>query len=343
MPVGCMLDVLMTSAAMFAPCVTSSISRSDNFEISAEISKLCCILHKRNESPNILVAASTLSGSEDLRYFPLPDKTLSWPTEWILTALEHLHRSIPHSPGGRRDCSISTTMAVHGLLQILALSDARTLQHQPSTEALSMIVTALPVMAPSSQIISHLAFLVFSRARTWYLGPNLRKIMQQVSVWAHLGCIVSEMEQSHHISHYQELGVYLANVSEWRPFIKSDIATWIIVGTGVKDWRGFVLPSGRFVSVIRSVWLPDFSPEHEKFVTLATEVWIFTVAALSRVWQTFEFSTPEFLRLARCTVSTALRVHHNRIPPAISSDLRRVFSRSLGESLIQAARRQLIY
>ncbi|KAJ7775438.1 hypothetical protein B0H16DRAFT_1713022 [Mycena metata] len=76
-----------------------------------------------------------------------------------------------------------------------------------------------------------------------------------------------------------------------------------------------------------------------------TEGWIFTVAALSRVWQTFEFSTPEFLRLARCTVSIALREHHNhsvfdnRIPPAISSDLRRIFSRSLGESLIQAARR----
>ncbi|KAJ7775437.1 hypothetical protein B0H16DRAFT_1713021 [Mycena metata] len=198
---------------------------SDNFGISEEISKFCCILHKRNESPDILVAASSLGGSEDLCHFPLPDKTLSWPTEWIFTALEHLHRSIPHSPGGRRDWSVSTTMAVHGLLQILALSDARSLQHQPSTEALSMIVTALPVTAPSSQIISHLAFLVLSRARTWYLSPSLRTIMQQASVWARLGRVVSETEQSHHISHYQELGVYLADVSEWRPFIKSDIAT----------------------------------------------------------------------------------------------------------------------
>jgi hypothetical protein len=156
------------------------------------------------------------------------------------------------------------------------------------------------------------------------------------------------MEHPDYISHYHELGVYLANVSEWRPFIESEFATWIIVGTGVEDTGSYWwLPSGRFVSVIRSVWLPDFPPEHDKFVTLATEGWIFAVAALSRVWQTFEVSTPEFLRLARCTVSIALRKNHchnhsgldNRMLPAISSNLREIFSRSLGESLIQAARR----
>jgi hypothetical protein len=114
--------------------------------------------------------------------------------------------------------------------------------------------------------------------------------------------------------HYLNLGQDIAKIAEWKLIIYEDLSTWIT--SFINDTDRFPhysnLYSATFVSVIRSVWVPEFTNQMQ-LVNEWNESWILALTALANVWKTFQFSPAPALkcfRLARCTVSTSLRVQY---------------------------------
>ncbi|KAJ7759589.1 hypothetical protein B0H16DRAFT_594959 [Mycena metata] len=278
------------------------------FDMLSEISTLCCLLYARKESPHVFVAAATLGRVEDLQELEAILQVMPFRVEWVFAALEHLQQSLPDErresseDGGRWDSS--TTFAVRSLLQFLILSDAGNFPNQPSEDAMNMIVSALLVPLPAD--ISFAAFLVLCKTRTGSLSSITR---QKSSVWKHLGRVALAYPRG--ASRYITLGAHLANITEWKPFMQSELCTWINVLTAVSRWQWGKNTEGagtetyltQFVSVVRSIWVLDFPSDHERLLDSTNTSWIFAIAALSKAWQSFDFSLEDFFPLTRCTVS----------------------------------------
>jgi hypothetical protein len=145
---------------------------------------------------------------------------------------------------------------------------------------------------------------------------------------------------------YLNLGQDIAKIAEWKLIIYEDLPTWIT--SFINDTDHFPhysnLYSATFVSVIRSVWVPEFTDQMQ-LVNERSESWILALTALANVWKTFQFRPAlalECFRLARCTVSTSLRVQYfhwedDDTQKPIPRDIRAFFAPQLGQSLIEAA------
>jgi hypothetical protein len=164
-------------------------------------------------------------------------------------------------------------------------------------------------------------------------------------MWLQLRRITLKYLDSTDLIRYLRLGEYIAETAEWKPFIYEDLSTWITAFIHhLSPFSYFSNPdSATFVSVIRSVWVPEFSGQMQ-LVNERNESWILALTALANVWKTFQFSPVSALTclcLARCTVSTSLRVHYFWKPRLatllIPRNLRASFAPQLGQSLIEAA------
>jgi hypothetical protein len=170
--------------------------------------------------------------------------------------------------------------------------------------------------------------------------------MQENSVWSQLGRVVLKYSDPINLIRYFSLGEDIAKIAEWKPIIYEDLSTWItafIDHTDISPYSAYPY-SATFLSVIRSVWVPEFT-DHMQLVNERNESWILALTALANVWNTFQLSSMcalACLRLARCTVSTSLRVQylyweHDYTQKPIPSDIRTSFAPQLGQVLIEAA------
>ncbi|KAJ7921698.1 hypothetical protein B0H13DRAFT_2318208 [Mycena leptocephala] len=189
------------------------------------------------------------------------------------------------------------------------------------------------------------ARVLYRAPRNWFLDPILQSIMQENSVWSQLGHVTLKYLYPINLEHYLSLGEDFAKAAEWKPIIYEDLATWItafIYHTCFPSSSS--LDSARFVSVICSVWVPEFTDQMQ-LVNERNKSWVLALTALANVWKTFQFSpTPDLkcFRLARCTVSTSLCIkyfyrEHDYTAKPIPGDIRAAFAPQLGETLIQAA------
>jgi hypothetical protein len=169
--------------------------------------------------------------------------------------------------------------------------------------------------------------------------------MQENSVWSRLGHVTLKYSDYADLGRYLFLGEDIAKIAEWKPFIYEDLSTWITAFMYCTDrFRSTSNPaSATFVSVIRSVWVPEFSDQRQ-LLNERNESWILALTVLANVWNSFQFSSMcalACLHLARCTVSTSLRVQYfyweRPTQKPISRDIRAAFAPQLGEALIQAA------
>jgi hypothetical protein len=170
--------------------------------------------------------------------------------------------------------------------------------------------------------------------------------MQRSAVWSQLGRVTLKYSDYVDLGCYLSLGEDIAKIAEWKPIIYEDLSTWIAAFIHYTDSfpSHSNLDSVTFVSVIRSIWVPEFTDQMQ-LVDERNKSWVLALTALANVWKTFQFSpvsTLECFRLARCTVSTSLSVQYfhweyDFTQKTIPSDIRKAFAPQLGQALIQAA------
>ncbi|KAJ7865503.1 hypothetical protein B0H13DRAFT_1898522 [Mycena leptocephala] len=256
--------------------------------------------------------------------------------EWVFSSLEYVQQLWEESPNahqGTEEWDSTTTLSLRSLLQFLICSS---LPLQPPLRSLHIILRALS--APGDPSLSA-ARVLYRAPRNWFLDPNLQPIMQESTVWPQLGRVTLKYLDPINLERYLNLGEAIAKIAEWKPIIYEDLSTWI---TAFMCTNGFI--SSQFISVIRSVWVPEFTDQMQ-LLNERNKSWVLALTALANVWNTFQFSSMHALaclHLARCTVSTSLRVQyfcreHDYTQKPIPSDIRAAFSSQLGEALIQAA------
>ncbi|KAJ7913354.1 hypothetical protein B0H13DRAFT_2326341 [Mycena leptocephala] len=90
-------------------------------------------------------------------------------------------------------------------------------------EAFNIILRAL--YGPGNT--SFAAFLVLYQAKSWFLDPVLRPIMQASSVWSQLGCIALQVEyRGLAAGYYIEMRKNIEDVPKWKRVIDEDVSTW---------------------------------------------------------------------------------------------------------------------
>ncbi|KAJ7701693.1 hypothetical protein B0H16DRAFT_1640609 [Mycena metata] len=251
--------------------------------------------------------------------------------EGIFMALEYVPQVLQAgSEPGAWDSD--TTLAIDGLLQVLACNNS--LPDDPPIESLRLILHALS----ASTDIAFTAFLVLSRAKSWFLSPKLQPFIHQFSVLHHLGRVANEYQDDFSLNKvttsYVEIIRIIAPQSEWRSALWTELPTWIRLFPAAKFLNG--IPQ-TFISVLQSIWVPEFDEQHH-FRDEREYCVALSLAALSNVWDATDFpvSPPalQFVRLADCTVSTALYFNDGgRMPgPAMA-----ILYARLCESLVQAA------
>ncbi|KAJ7917897.1 hypothetical protein B0H13DRAFT_2321970 [Mycena leptocephala] len=331
-----------TAPLMNKSAINATTQWQDIKDLMTEISQFCSNFPPGYESLQVLVSAAMLARIDDprcLENMEIKGQNL----EWIFTSLEYVQQLWEESPNAHQETELwdSTTLAVRSLLQFLIFSP---LPLQPPLRSLHIISRALS--APGDT--SHIAARVFYRApRNWFLDPTSQPLMQEKSVWSQLGRVALTYSDLHfiHLPSYFSLGEDIAKTAEWKPIIYEDLSTWITAFIHHTNSFPYFpnLDSATFVSVIRSVWVPEFTDQLQ-LVDKRNESWILALIALANVWKAFQFSPVSAvacLRLARCTVSTSLRVHYfgnDRFATSpIPSNIRAVYIPQLGEALIQAA------
>ncbi|KAJ6506014.1 hypothetical protein DFH09DRAFT_1289161 [Mycena vulgaris] len=268
--------------------------------------------------------------------------------EWIYLALEHVQHKWENNRdgGGPEQWDSDTTLTIDALLRALVYSGP---PGKPSLESLRIILRALS--APGD--ISVTAFRVLCNARTWFLDPELQPTMQDCSVWSHLGRVALKVGTSRR-NLYIGIGANIANSAFWKPFMYQDLSSWIQIWSP-NDWGSGGSSWPKFTAVICDIWVPDFDKDY-KFTDETEKSWALAITALSNVWEKSAFAATachDFIRLARCTVSTVLQVRYihrllgNRymnllggrfFDKSLQNSTRATFSSRLSTSLIQATR-----
>ncbi|KAJ7720011.1 hypothetical protein B0H16DRAFT_391966 [Mycena metata] len=249
----------------------------------------------------------------------------------IYMALEHVPKVLEE--GSEPDAWDSDTiLAVDGLLQVLACNSS--LPDDPPLQSLRVILLALS----ASTDVAFTAFLVLSRAKSWFLSPKLHPVMHQFPVVRHLGRVALEFQDEAYLdflqNSYFDIIRTVATRPEWRPALWAELPTWLRLFPESSFYDG--IPK-TFISVIQSVWVPEFDEQHH-FRDEREYCVALSLAALSNVWGATEFpvSPPalQFVSLVDCTVSTALYfIDGGGMPgPAMA-----IFYTRLCESLAQAA------
>ncbi|KAJ7921703.1 hypothetical protein B0H13DRAFT_2414883, partial [Mycena leptocephala] len=315
--------------------ITPETQWHDIQQLMTEISQFCSTVHSGHDSLPVLVSAAALARVESPEHFEniqIKGQNL----EWIFSSLEYVQQLWEEGPHqGTEEWDSTTTLSVGSLLQFLICSS---LPLQPPLRSLHMILRALSAPGDTSQMAAQ---LLYCAPRNWFLDPNLQSIMQESSVWTQLGYVT--LEYSHSLTFgYFCLAEDIAEIAEWKPIIYEDLVTWIMIFVhAANDIFSYTDLSMVFVSVIRSIWVPEFS-DQMKLVDKRNKSWILALTALANVWNTFQISsirTLACLRLARCTVSISLRVYYfdNVNTSPIPSDIRAAFTPQLGQALIRAA------
>ncbi|KAJ7641235.1 hypothetical protein FB45DRAFT_353946 [Roridomyces roridus] len=263
---------------------------------------------------------------------------------WIYDALQSVQRQFE----GKPESAESYTIAMDSLMQALTCSGGFGTRRRPSLECLQIILDTLFLRGK----ISGTAFLVLYSAQRWFLDPDLLPIFKKTSVWHQLGHIAFKYP---HIFawRYFEIGANISSIPSWQPVIHRDLTTWISFFLG-DPWGKHGHSREKFLAVISNVWVPDLDEQYD-FADETEKSWALALKALSSLWRTFEFTTTNcnthyFIRLARCTISTALQVQY-RIPFwelaqeqegrkqfNFRRECRAIFASELGNALILAAR-----
>jgi hypothetical protein len=300
-----------TAQLMNKSVIITATLPQDHRDLMTEISQFCSTFPPGRESLQILVSAAMLARIDDPRHLENME-IKGQNSEWIFSALEYVQQLWEESPNahqGTEEWDSTTTLTVRSLLQFLACSAPDSLPLQPPLRSLHIILLALS--APGD--ISKMATQVLYRApRNWFLDPNSQPVMQENSVWSQLGHLTLKYLHPIDLMGYLRLGGDIAKIAEWKPIIYEDLATWITAFIHCTDRSPDDLNSATFVSVIRSVWVPEFS-DRMQLLNEMNESWILALTALASVWNGFQFSSMNALaclRLARCTVTTSLCVHY---------------------------------
>ncbi|KAJ6485353.1 hypothetical protein C8R47DRAFT_537305 [Mycena vitilis] len=336
------------------------IERSDSFIgapselgiLSHEISRFCWIFGHEEDSLPVLASAATLLAfarnvSVQTGVLDFRDSLDAQTTEWIFHALEHVRNNNPQVSGhNAKQWDSTTTHAVQGLLQLLACADVATnsLPH-PSPACLQII---LQVLFIHRDAVSPLVFIILCKAPHWFCNPNLQRVLRSCSLWRQLGRLALKLQSSLTYK-YLQLGNHIqADIPDWKPDIRADLSTWLLAFIP-RYFPGNNSGEEEFISVMRSVWLPDC----ERILDRKSESWILAVTALVSVWETFDLREQslyaEWLGLMHCTVLVSLRSNyfhrekshtqaHSRNNAPIPRSVRTIYSSQLGESLLNAAR-----
>ncbi|KAJ6602848.1 hypothetical protein DFH09DRAFT_452994 [Mycena vulgaris] len=325
-------------------------ARRPDIPVATEASRFCTFFLRLGGSLDVLVSAAMLARFPNLE--DLLDGVLGSPVEgqdieWVYVALVHVQRFWEEKQGNAEhpeEWDTSTTFAVDSLLHLLAFgADVHLMT--PSLSAARIILQALSI----SGDISFSAFLVLCKSESWFMDPTLKPIMQRSEVWSNFGRIalqfqlanVGEMRWTADL--YVKMGRSLANTDWGKSLISPDLSTWINVFVGGLPWGRNYWARENFSSVICAVWVPELDKQHN-FSDETEESWALALSALSKVWDSFKYpNLHKLIRLARCTVTTSLRVQYYLpwldMERNISLDCRKIFSSQLGTTLVEAAAR----
>ncbi|KAJ7921695.1 hypothetical protein B0H13DRAFT_1866477 [Mycena leptocephala] len=324
-----------TAHLMNKSVITATTMGLDIKDLMTEISQFCSAFPPGHESLQILVSAATLARVEDLQDLGFVE-IKGQNSEWIFSSLEYVQQLWEESPNahqGTEEWDSTTTLSGRSLLQFLICSP---LPLQPPLRSLHIISQALSAPGDTSQIAAR---VLYRAPRNWFLDPTSQQLMQEKSVWSRLGHVNLKYSDYADLGRYLSLGEDIAKIPEWKPFIYEDLSIWITASIRLAD----DFKSNRFVSVIRSIWVPEFSDQMQ-LLNERNKSWILALMALANVWKTFQFNPVSALTclcLARCTVSTSLRVQYfyweRLMQKPISRDIKAAFAPQLGQALIKAA------
>ncbi|KAJ7479718.1 hypothetical protein FB451DRAFT_1556572 [Mycena latifolia] len=318
-------------------------NRRTNWKLSVavEASQFCSTFLQLEGPLDVLVSSASLArfeAPEELSDFAVTATRAMLDVEWVYLALEYVQRSWEGkraNAGHPEAWDGNVAREVESLLQILILGDLR---QKPPVAAFQIILHGLS----ASRGVSFAAFLVLYRGKAWFLDPDLRSIMQQSSLWHHLGRTALRFDKIQRVAaQYVELGEEIAGLPEWKQPIFTDLPTWITVFAG-DTWGGKIQVTQAFMSVIRTVWVPKAASQYD-FLDETEESWALAITALSHMWGIAHSSAalgPDgFARLAKCAVSTSLVVdyYHGDELRQISTDCRAIFASHIGKTLVQAA------
>ncbi|KAJ7921677.1 hypothetical protein B0H13DRAFT_2414846 [Mycena leptocephala] len=296
-----------TGLLMNKSAINATTQWQDIKDLMTEISQFCSTFPPGHESLQVLVSAATLARVENpqhLRFIEIKGQNL----EWIFSSLEYVQQLWEASPNAHQEpeeWDSTTTLSVRSLLQFLACSPPDSRPLRTPFKPLHIILRALAASGDTSLM----AALVLYRMHKWFLNPNSQPIMQGNSVWSQLGHVTLKYSDSISPMRYLSLGEDIAKTAEWKPIIYEDLSTWI---TAFMCTDGFL--SSQFISVIRSVWVPEFTDQMQ-LVDESNKSWVLALIALANY----------FYR------------EHDYTQKPIPSDIRAAFSSQLGEALIQAA------
>ncbi|KAJ7769367.1 hypothetical protein B0H16DRAFT_254857 [Mycena metata] len=257
--------------------------------------------------------------------------------EWIYMALEHAQKPWQEGFDDTEDqvWDIDTTCAIDGLLQVLSYNDS--LPDNPPVPSLRIILCALS----STTDVAVTAFLVLTRAKSWFLNPELHLVMLQFSMWHHMGRVARHYKEEDVVTEsYQELVHHVASRPEWKSTLFEELPTCIALFSRSRRWRE---GQSKLISVLQNIWDPVFpqvdgKQQQVQFTEEGQQCTALCLVALSNVWESdgmTKSSLDHFLQLVRCTVSTAL-VTEDWVISRLE-DFEPVFTSRLCRALAQAA------
>ncbi|KAJ6482021.1 hypothetical protein DFH09DRAFT_1463649 [Mycena vulgaris] len=340
--------IIKTTAQLARNLVVRNPVLGANLSVATEASNFCSFFLRLGGSLDVLVSAVMLARFESLEQLVDVVGHSNLETqdiEWVYMALAHVQQLWEETRGNAEhpdEWDASTTFAVDSLLHHLLAFGASAHLTIPPLPAVNVILQAASI----SGDISFTAFLILCKAESWFVDPTLKPIMQRSEVWFHLGRITIALanysEGSGVAELYTKMGRSLVNTDWGKSLISQDLPNWINAFTGKEEWGDTSWVTGNFSSVVRTVWALELDKQYN-FSDESEESWALAVSALSKVWDSFEYpNLHKFIPLARCTVTTFLRVQY-KLPSwpfhqrNISLDCRIIFGSQLGKALVKAA------
>ncbi|KAJ7797815.1 hypothetical protein B0H13DRAFT_1933981 [Mycena leptocephala] len=239
--------IISTTAHLMNRSITSARTwQRDIKDLMTEICQFCSTFPPGHKSLQVLVSAATLARVENpqrLENMKIKGQNL----EWIFTSLDylqHLREESPNARQGTEEWNRTTTLSMQSLLQW------------------------------------RLGYYIVHRAigsLTHFTTNNARKLCV-VSAWA----CYPQVFGFHQPKALPQSRRRYRKTAEWKLIIYEDLPTWII--SFINDTDHFPhysnLYSATFVSVIRSVWVPEFTDQMQ-LLNERNESWVLALTALA--------------------------------------------------------------
>ncbi|KAF7345627.1 hypothetical protein MVEN_01581900 [Mycena venus] len=250
---------------------------------------------------------------------------------WVYEALNSA--IIPsHNPD---EWDIETQTGVASLLLALHHYDA-----PPLEEHIHLILRAL---STGGYISEHAALLLLqSNVVNWFQDAQLRPMLQQAGVWAFLTHWLLEINDSELNDECILLGRTLSTMPDWQAHLRQEQSSWIAIFFG-STWDLV----DEYNTVVTSIWKPSIGGY--AFTSRNEEALGLTYAALSQVWQEFDFSTSRNLKNSlpwlRCSGQVVLFKEFTnyltgkvlrRVVVTQTADFTKTFALPLRDALVQA-------